>query len=209
MARRTELVDAIRDKIITGAFQPGMSVPEEALAAEFKVSRSPVREALIMLEGRALVSTETNRGFRVSSVSVEAIRNYFVAAKTILPVVAALAAQHASEDDFASLAQPDAPDAEPKASILKHFRYIQIMSRCSRNAFLASSAEMAEGYHCFVRSSVMKNVSRAVAEAAAKDLEMHEANVNHALKQGPGPTLDDAVDQMIEGSRVFLISHLV
>ncbi len=114
MARRTELVDVIRDMIITGAFQPGMSVPEDALATEFKVSRSPVREALIMLEGRALVSTETNRGFRVSSVSVEAIRNYFVAAKTILPVVAALAANHASDADFAPLAGPDGPMPSPR-----------------------------------------------------------------------------------------------
>ncbi len=55
----------------------------------------------------------------------------------------------------------------------------------------------------------MRNVPRAVAEAAARELEMHEANVTHALKQGAGPALDDAVDQMIEGSRVFLISHLV
>ncbi len=209
MARRTELVDAIRDMIITGAFQPGMSVPEDALAAEFKVSRSPVREALIMLESRALVSSETNRGFRVSSVSVEAIRNYFTAAKTILPVVATLAAQHASDDDFAPVARQDALNAKSKASILTHFRYIQSLSRCSRNAFLASAAEVTEGYHCFVRSSVMRSVPVAVAEAAARDLEMHEANVTHALKRGPGPTLDDAVDQMVEGSRVFLISHLV
>ena len=211
MARRTEIVDAIRDMIISGAFQPGVSVPEDALAAEFRVSRTPIREALIVLESRALVSTETNRGFRVSSVSVESIRNYFAAARTILPAVAALAAQHASDDDFESLEPPDALDADAttSASVLRHFRYVRTLSRSSRNAFLASFAEVTEGYHCFVRSSVMTNVPRAVAEAAAKDLEMHEGNVTHALRQGPGPKLDDAIDQMIEGSRVFLISHLV
>jgi DNA-binding GntR family transcriptional regulator len=59
------VTDRIREAIIRGRLHPGERLAEPALASEFGVSRSPVREALVRLEGERLVSRQANRGFFV------------------------------------------------------------------------------------------------------------------------------------------------
>ena len=57
-------------RILAGDLQPGDKLNEEAIAAEMKVSRGPVREAFRALESAGLVRTEKNRGVFVRQVSV-------------------------------------------------------------------------------------------------------------------------------------------
>jgi DNA-binding GntR family transcriptional regulator len=57
-----DIAKAIRTMIREGAFRPGDRLGTAALAAEFGVSRGPVREALRLLESRGLVEVERNRG---------------------------------------------------------------------------------------------------------------------------------------------------
>ena len=44
------------------------------LAAQFEVSATPVREAVLELESRGFVESVRNKGFRVTEVSAEALR---------------------------------------------------------------------------------------------------------------------------------------
>jgi DNA-binding GntR family transcriptional regulator len=56
------LIDALREAILTGRFQPGERLLQDELAAAFGVSRIPLREALRRLEGEGLVVISPNRG---------------------------------------------------------------------------------------------------------------------------------------------------
>ena len=47
--------------------QPGTHLPAKALAEEFSVSRSPVQEALVLLERVGVVQSQKNRGFFVAA----------------------------------------------------------------------------------------------------------------------------------------------
>jgi phosphonate utilization transcriptional regulator len=58
-------------RILHGELAPGNKLNEEALAAQFNVSRGPVREAFRALESAGLVRTEKNRGVFVRQVSIE------------------------------------------------------------------------------------------------------------------------------------------
>ena len=58
-------------RILAGDLSPGDKLNEEALAAQFNVSRGPVREAFRALESSGLVRTEKNRGVFVRQVSVD------------------------------------------------------------------------------------------------------------------------------------------
>ena len=58
-------------RILEGELDPGEKLNEEALAAQLKVSRGPVREAFRALESMGLVRTEKNRGVFVRQVSLE------------------------------------------------------------------------------------------------------------------------------------------
>jgi DNA-binding GntR family transcriptional regulator len=63
---RDDVVRAIRDAIIQGRLRPGEKVPEEELAQQLKVSRTPVREAIRVLEAQGLVVVRPKRGTYIS-----------------------------------------------------------------------------------------------------------------------------------------------
>jgi DNA-binding GntR family transcriptional regulator len=55
----------IRHAILTGRVAPGEALRDSVLAERMRVSRSPVREALRLLEESGLVTKEANRPYRV------------------------------------------------------------------------------------------------------------------------------------------------
>ena len=61
----------LRRLITNGQLPPGTQIIQEALAAEFGVSRVPLREALKMLEADGLVVYRPHRGYFVTDLSVE------------------------------------------------------------------------------------------------------------------------------------------
>ena len=63
-----KIFSAIRQRIINWDYPPNFPLGEEALSKEFGVSRSPVREALHMLEAANLVTRVPNRGYFVKQV---------------------------------------------------------------------------------------------------------------------------------------------
>lgn len=74
--RRTpaEIADAIRREILCGDLEPGTSAHQGDLARKYSVSRVPVREALRSLVAEGLVTWESQRGFRVASLTSEEAR---------------------------------------------------------------------------------------------------------------------------------------
>jgi DNA-binding GntR family transcriptional regulator len=52
------VVQKIRDAVLDETFKPGERLPEAGLGEMFKVSRSPVREALFALESEGTVITD-------------------------------------------------------------------------------------------------------------------------------------------------------
>jgi DNA-binding GntR family transcriptional regulator len=63
--------EVIRQAIIDGRLPPGRRLKEEELARELGISRTPVREALVVLHAEGLVDAAPNRGAAVRSHSVE------------------------------------------------------------------------------------------------------------------------------------------
>jgi DNA-binding GntR family transcriptional regulator len=54
--------ELIREAIVDGRLEPGRRLKEEELARELGISRTPVREALLMLQAEGLVDAIPNRG---------------------------------------------------------------------------------------------------------------------------------------------------
>src|SRR5207244_5290504 len=57
--------ELIRNAIIEGRLEPGRRLKEEELARELGISRTPVREALLLLQAEELVVATPNRGATV------------------------------------------------------------------------------------------------------------------------------------------------
>jgi DNA-binding GntR family transcriptional regulator len=57
--------ELIREAIVDGRLEPGQRLKEEELARELGISRTPIREALLMLQAEGLVDAVPNRGAMV------------------------------------------------------------------------------------------------------------------------------------------------
>jgi DNA-binding GntR family transcriptional regulator len=68
--KASRLVDRIRESILSGELRPGTKINLDNLRREFKVSLSPLREALARLIAVGLVELHNNRGYTVAPVSL-------------------------------------------------------------------------------------------------------------------------------------------
>lgn len=68
---RAQIAEALRALLITGQMPPGELYSAPRLAAQFGVSATPVREAMLDLLSEGLVEVVRNKGFRVTAVSEE------------------------------------------------------------------------------------------------------------------------------------------
>jgi DNA-binding GntR family transcriptional regulator len=91
---------ALREKILSGEIGEGEQLRQDALAAEYGVSRIPLREALRQLEAEGLVSFYPHRGAVVSTLSLAEIEELFEIRALIEPDVLRRAIPKLTEDDF-------------------------------------------------------------------------------------------------------------
>jgi DNA-binding GntR family transcriptional regulator len=71
------LTESIRERILNGEFQGGESLTQASIAAEYGVSRMPVREAFQQLEAAGLIATQIHKGAVVTSIPAEQISELF------------------------------------------------------------------------------------------------------------------------------------
>lgn len=90
-----EVVDVIRDRIYEGGYPPGAPIRQEQLATELKVSRTPLREALRMLEREGLVKVAPGRGLRVVTADLPALLDAYEVREMIDGLAARLLARGA------------------------------------------------------------------------------------------------------------------
>lgn len=97
-----QLVDLVRERILTGRVAPDGPIRQDALAAELGISKIPLREALARLEQEGLLKSQANRGFFVRSLNREEAEEVYALRMKLEPDVMALAAARASEADHAA-----------------------------------------------------------------------------------------------------------
>lgn len=110
-----QAADALRRKIMSGELAEGCSLRQDALAAEFGISRIPLREALVQLEGEGLVKIVAHKGAVVSGLSIDEISELFMLRSVLEPLLLKKSAPKLTLDDYARL---DAILADYKVELL-------------------------------------------------------------------------------------------
>lgn len=100
-----EVCRQIADEIVLGNFAPGTRLDEVMLSSRFKVSRTPVREALTKLATMGLVICRPNRGSVVAAMSSEQLDQMFEAIGEMEAACARHAALRMMEPDRVRLRQ--------------------------------------------------------------------------------------------------------
>ena len=100
---RDRVVEQVRAAIIQGHLKPGDHIVEAGLTGQLGVSRTPVREALILLEREGLVVAEPHRGSFVRVFTQEDVDAVFSMRTTLENFAAERVVEVLTEDDFARL----------------------------------------------------------------------------------------------------------
>ena len=93
----------IKDAILAGQLEPGQPLIEEKLAGMLNISRTPVREALAILEHEGLLTSFYKRGLYVHTVTRTEFIALFVANEAVEPAMARRAAISATAQQLADM----------------------------------------------------------------------------------------------------------
>ncbi|MFE9345671.1 GntR family transcriptional regulator [Streptomyces olivaceus] len=100
---RDQVLDLVRQSLVSGEIRPGDIYSASALAARLGVSSSPVREAMLTLVNEGLMEPVRNRGYRAVPMSEHDLDEVF-AMRLLLEVPGTLwAAERATPEDLAAL----------------------------------------------------------------------------------------------------------
>lgn len=87
------VANVLRDRIVKGSYPPGSRLVERKISAELDVSRTPVREALKLLDADGLIAISRNKGAQVLKYGAEETRQHF----DLISVLESLAAERLAE----------------------------------------------------------------------------------------------------------------
>jgi len=119
MARETvlrqQVYEQIKHDIITCKLAPGEPLSENQFLDRFKVSKTPIREALTSLVQDGLLEYTPNRGFMVTPISVTDIQEIFEARIFFETELFRLAVKNISDEEIEELERQSQMDGDTKS----------------------------------------------------------------------------------------------
>ncbi|MBK4723316.1 GntR family transcriptional regulator [Azospirillum sp. YIM DDC1] len=155
----------LRAKILTFEIKPGTRLVEDEISSSLDVGRTPVREALLRLQGEGLVSRE--KGWVVECTDAASIDHVFesrVAIEGYATHVAALRATPADIRDLRALAEEmDGFEAMGRAQLnLLNRRFHERIVGLSGNPFFVEMHERTQFHYWNMRLPVLFTREQAV-----------------------------------------------
>jgi len=98
-----QVANRLRERIYDGLLHPGQAIDEAALCGHFGISRTPLREALKVLDREGLVELVPRRGCVVRSLSIEELEELFPVIAVLEGLCAREAVNRSTEADLAEL----------------------------------------------------------------------------------------------------------
>lgn len=98
-----DLHAALRERVISGVYPPGARMSQAQLAAEFNVSRTPLREALQRLEADGLLIASANRGMHVAPVVNSETEESYASRILIEPPTVSAIVDELTAEDFEAM----------------------------------------------------------------------------------------------------------
>ena len=103
MRSSIEVAEEIQRRIQSGRYLPGDPLSQYELAQEFNISRTPVREALRLLEARRIIALSSSGRAMVAVPSARSIRETFQIRAELEGLAAQLAVDWLQDSDLESL----------------------------------------------------------------------------------------------------------
>lgn len=103
LSAKQRVYETVKDWIIEGQFQPGEKVSDIEIADYFKVSRTPVREALQLLEAQKLVVSYPGKATLVTELETDNIEKWYLPMAMLQQLAVSIAVEKVTPGDIRSL----------------------------------------------------------------------------------------------------------
>ena len=195
--------EQLEDDIVEGRLRPGVQLYVDDIAAQFEVSRTPVREALQQLEASGLVEVLPKRGTYVSSLSVSSLIEMFEVMAELEAMCARLAARRADtamQTDLALAMQEcehQAQAGKPNDYYHANEAFHQLVYQASGNQYLSQQTLGLKN-----RLKPYRRMQLQVRDRLAQSVAEHRALV-HAIQHGDAEAAASAARDhvLIQGQR--------
>ena len=120
VTKKDKAYQAIKQAIIAGQLEPAQIYSITELSETFNVSRTPAREALVILTSEGLIEPFPRSGYQVKSLSIHDILEIFHLRSVIEVETVGLAAKRITDDDIRLLEENNRLEQELALRIRTH-----------------------------------------------------------------------------------------
>lgn len=211
---RDRIADAVRKAILNGSLPEGSRIVERQLAAQFEISLTAVREALIRVEAEGFIVKKPNASTYVASVSFEANEKIFKARRVLETYAVEEAARNGTPEQIRSLERAyremlEAARAHDLESFILHdFALHQSIWSMSGNEYIAAALQrIIPPAFAF---AAMRMSKKGNAFDLVQDAQSHLALVNAIKRKDPKQARTvflAALDAWLASSRVHVFAN--
>ncbi len=172
----TRVHDALENAIITGELKPGERIHADVLAAQFGMSRIPVREALRSLHEAGWVDIKPRHGVHVRERTAEELDELFEFRAVVEGMVARWAALRRTDADLDALAARIQESREASDEPATGAGFYAALRAAAKNSVLATTSAALEKRARFYFSTVEHQLGEDWRH-------VHEAVLDHVRAQ--------------------------
>jgi DNA-binding GntR family transcriptional regulator len=178
MLMRASVYAAMKSDIIACRLPPGTPLREPEIATRYRVSRSPVRDAMLRLEAEGLVQIVPRQCYRVAPISLRDARDLFRMRRLLEPEAVRDAVQTAEDGALAALRR--AAEHPPGADFIDSNRRFHgaIAGAAGNRRLKAACIECIEQSDRLVRVGLDQIEGRQPDRLVAEHLAIAEAMVS-------------------------------
>ena len=199
---RVKAYQTIKDKIIRLELKPGEKISENDMAEELNVSRTPVREALRMLEQEKIVVSNEGFGFAVRRFTLQDIEEYYALRIIIEDFAMTLAVKKITAEEIRLLkaniveCRRVIREGNIKEIIRCESEFHELLYRATKSEILLDTISgLIDKFHWF------RSLALSVDGAAENAIEHHEKMVEMIEKKDT-EGLKASVKQHLDYARI-------
>jgi len=205
---RDDVHAKIKDAILTCVLAPGAKIHEQDLARAHRVSKSPIRDALLRLQNEELVEVLPRKGYRVKPVSLADALDLYDMRHVLELACVERVIDHASDDELRALdTYRRAPPAADLASWIEYNRqfHIALAALCGNRRLLRALTDLI---HAFDRLTYTGVAGLAGSRAMQKFAGEHRQLID-AIKARNKRKAAAIIRAHIEGSRQRMVAAAI
>lgn len=185
---KKQVYEHLKEQIILALYNPGERLIEEKIAESLDVSRSPVREAIRMLEKDGLVIVNQSGGVNVVDPKIDDYLYLYEYRKEVEAAAAYYAAERRTEQHLQRMREhlktmENISSTDYKLIHQSGVQFHSAIVEASANPFLISALTQLQGINIFYRRTILNNSELHMKKAVEEHQQIYEAIKKQAYKQ--------------------------